>query len=848
MRTTTNRRAIAAAVTTAVLGTLLGVVVPSSPGLTGAAGAAPIDGALGFVGVTPCRVADTRSATGAFAGVFTNLQTRAIQIGGSANHSAQGGSPTGCSIPDGVGAVEVTVTATQPSADGFIRLFPAGTSFPTATFLNYTAGRPITNTGTVPLAAAGTLDLSIINFGGPTHVIVEVQGYFTSTSGDGFVRLPAPCRVADTRSATGQLAGAIAPGTQRNFAVAARDEPLAFQGGNPAGCGVPDEATAVEISLTVIRGGGLPAVGAGNGFLRVAASDGSEPNATFLNYTDQTGVTNTGTVRLAGESSTPGVTVQNLVGTTHVAIDVIGYFSITGGVHYRTVTPCRIADTRNLGGPLDPGATRLFQVAGSLAHHAAQCGSLTGCGVPQRATAVEAGVTAIGPAADGFSRPAPVGTTPSATFLNFSQGRNVTNVGVLPLGEHGLDDLALLNQGGRADYTVDVLGYFEPEALQKEGIEQLDGEDDHTCALMSDTSVACWGFNGSGRLGDGTVVDRSSPKRVSGLTGAVQVTTGGEHSCALLSTGSVRCWGSNLSLQLSGSSLSGSSSSTPLTVAGITTAVQITAGSAHTCALLADRTVRCWGSNASGQLGSNPAVGTLPPTAVAGISGVGTLSGVTRIDAGGSNTCAVLADRTVACWGANTSGQLGLGTTRDTFRSAPSRVNVVDEGQRRGVERIDVGAFSTCALLIDRSVRCWGFNGNGQLGDASTTNRLRPVIVVGTAFTNGNLADVADLAVGTAQTCVVLLDGSARCWGANVSGSLGDGTTAPRSIPVRVLGIGGTGFLTGLASITTADSVTCGLAVSGNGRCWGFNNDGRVGDGTTVSPRTTPRSLAGVTN
>jgi hypothetical protein len=122
----------------------------------------------------------------------------------------------------------VTVTATQPSADGFIRLFPAGTSFPTATFLNYTAGRPITNTGTVPLAAAGTLDLSIINFGGPTHVIVEVQGYFTSTSGDGFVRLPAPCRVADTRSATGQLAGAIAPGTQRNFAVAARDEPLAF--------------------------------------------------------------------------------------------------------------------------------------------------------------------------------------------------------------------------------------------------------------------------------------------------------------------------------------------------------------------------------------------------------------------------------------------------------------------------------------------------------------------------------------------------------------------------------------------------------------------------------------------
>jgi hypothetical protein len=95
---------------------------------------------------------------------------------------------------------------------------------------------------------------------------------------------------------------------------------------------------------------------------------------------------------------------------------------------------------------------------------------------------------------------------------------------------------------------------------------------------------------------------------------------------------------------------------------------------------------------------------------------------------------------------------------------------------------------------------------------------------------------------------VVLLDGSARCWGANVSGSLGDGTTAPRSIPVRVLGIGGTGFLTGLASITTADSVSCGLAVSGNGRCWGFNNDGRVGDGTTVSPRTTPRSLAGVTN
>lgn len=157
----------------------------TSPSVRPAA-AAPVPGGLGFTALAaPCRVADTRVSLGALnPGI-----NRHLQVGGTGSLAAQGGNAAGCGVPDGAGAVEVAVTAVGPVGNGFLRAFAAGDAVPNATFVNYTSGTSITNTGTVPLAAAGTQDLSVKNFGGTTHVVVDVLGYFTTAGTGGYTPL-----------------------------------------------------------------------------------------------------------------------------------------------------------------------------------------------------------------------------------------------------------------------------------------------------------------------------------------------------------------------------------------------------------------------------------------------------------------------------------------------------------------------------------------------------------------------------------------------------------------------------------------------------------------------------------
>ena len=330
----------------------------------------------------------------------------------------------------------------------------------------------------------------------------------------------------------------------------------------------------------------------------------------------------------------------------------------------------------------------------------------------------------------------------------------------------------------------------------------------HACRVNENGTAACWGDNGQGQLGDGTLISRSRPELVSGLTNVVGLASGQGHACALVVGGRVRCWGDNLDGQLGDGTTT--DRLTPVTVRGLTHAVAIAAASSHTCALLGDGTVSCWGNNSDGQLGDGTTDDRPFPTLVVG------LSGAVAIATGTSHTCAIVGDGTVRCWGLNASGQLGDGTT--TQRLSPMFVTDV-----AGAVGIAAASDHTCAVIGNGTVACWGSNAVGQLGDGTTTTRLIAV------FVDGLPTRVVDVASTSEHTCARLANGTVHCWGGNQSGQLGDRTTiSPQLIPVPVSGLGNA------VAIAAGSSQTCALLADGSMRCWGANTLGVLGNGTVL--------------
>ncbi|MCU1497995.1 MAG: hypothetical protein JWM47_1948 [Acidimicrobiales bacterium] len=399
-------------------------------------------GSAGYVAVAPCRIVDTRVAGGALA---TDGQ-RSFRVTGTGLDS-QGGAAAGCGVPAGAQAVEASVTAVGPSGNGYARVWPAGQSMPNATFLNFTAGRSVTNTGSLSLATSGASQLSLANTGGTTDYVIDVAGYFTSADADSAGYVPVtPCRIVDTRLA----GGALTTRATRSFRVTGTG--LAPQGGAAGGCGVPAAATAVVASVTAVD----PSA---NGYARVWPAGQAMPNATLLNFSAGQSITNTGALSLA--TGPGGLSLGNFGATTHYVIDVAGYYTeaaaATAG--YVPVRPCRIVDTRVAGGALAAGTTRSFRVAGSGL--GVQGGSAAWCGVPGGAVAAVASVTAVGPSASGYARVWPAGQAmPNATMVNFSAGQSITNTGVVSLATVGANQLSLANFGGSTHYVIDVAGYY----------------------------------------------------------------------------------------------------------------------------------------------------------------------------------------------------------------------------------------------------------------------------------------------------------------------------------------------------------------------------------------------------
>jgi alpha-tubulin suppressor-like RCC1 family protein len=398
----------------------------------------------------------------------------------------------------------------------------------------------------------------------------------------------------------------------------------------------------------------------------------------------------------------------------------------------------------------------------------------------------------------------------------------------------------------------------------------------HTVALRSNGTVWTWGNNSSGQLGDGTTTPRSRPVQVCAfgqpapcslfMNGVTAIAAGNSHSVALRTDGTVWTWGSNIFGQLGDGTTTNRTTPVRVCATGRTAPCSqfligvkaITAGSNHTIALRTDNTVATWGHGALGQLGD----GTTTPrrTTPVRVCATGQTApcsqfqrGVKSIEAGGDFSVALLTDSTVRAWGSNSSGQLGDGTT--TNRTTP--VPVCATGTTapctellREVKAIVAGGSHSGALLFNGTVRSWGRNGNGQLGDGTRgTYRRTPVPVCATGATvpcTQFLSGVTHLAAGTYFSLAFLSNGTVRSWGTNNLGQLGDATTTIRTTPVPVCATGTTArtctglglILAGVTGIAAGDTHSVALMGDGTVRTWGANNFGQLGNGTTTNSTT----------
>lgn len=351
-----------------------------------------------------------------------------------------------------------------------------------------------------------------------------------------------------------------------------------------------------------------------------------------------------------------------------------------------------------------------------------------------------------------------------------------------------------------------------------------------SCGITIPGLLKCWGANANGQLGYGDMTSRNTPAATTVAVGAgrtvkrAAVARDGLSACALLDDNTVKCWGYNTYGQLGyGDATTRTSPPDPVINLGSSnTAKTIAMGSYFACAILDSNAVKCWGNNSYGQLGVGDTANRSTPPATAITLGAG--SAAKSIELGTSHACALLSTGAVRCWGYNSYGQLGNGTS--TGQYSPDTTTQVALGTGRTAKYIAAGDSHTCALLDDNTVKCWGYNGSGQLGYGDVTSRNTPdstVVNLGSGHTAKRIA------AGSAHTCAILEDDTIKCWGSNSYGQLGYEDTNQRSAPASLAVNVGTGRVP--QRIVAGYYHTCVELTDNSMKCWGYNNGGQFGTG-----------------
>jgi K319-like protein/Regulator of Chromosome Condensation (RCC1) repeat protein/regulator of chromosome condensation (RCC1) repeat-containing protein len=353
-----------------------------------------------------------------------------------------------------------------------------------------------------------------------------------------------------------------------------------------------------------------------------------------------------------------------------------------------------------------------------------------------------------------------------------------------------------------------------------------------TCVLLTTGEVSCWGgFPVVCQQGTGACL----PVLVSGISTATMVTAGANFACALLADGTVSCWGQN-SHHVLGPGDPTSTSAPPVPITGIANAIALAAGDSHVCAIISGGTIQCWGSDSAGQLG-NGMLGGDDSAVPVDVSG---LSGATAVAAGSAHTCALLGDGTVHCWGENVSGQLGQSTTMDSPQCntpyvpcPPSPIPLEVTGISTATA-ISIGQSHSCALLGNGTVVCWGASAFlGHNYRSNPFNTVTPVEVDG-------ISSATLVAASSDATCADS-DGALYCWGGGYSGELGNGTTGFAYTPVMVMG------LSGASAVAAGYLHTCAVTL-GTVQCWGSNLVEMLGVDYSTSGSYVPLTVTGISN
>jgi alpha-tubulin suppressor-like RCC1 family protein len=337
--------------------------------------------------------------------------------------------------------------------------------------------------------------------------------------------------------------------------------------------------------------------------------------------------------------------------------------------------------------------------------------------------------------------------------------------------------------------------------------QYVDAGGSHSLAILKNGTIKAWGNNTNGQLGDGTIIQKNGPIIVNNLTDVISVAAGENFSLALLKNGLIKCWGNNDYGQLGNNTTT--QISIPSTVLNIEHPIAISAGLNHSMALLANGTIKTWGRNNYGQLGNNTTTNSIIPTDVIGINNA------IAISAGKNYSLALLSDGTIKAWGLNDYGQLGNGTTINSI--IPISVSSINNA-------ILISASlegHSLALLSDGTIKSWGKNDYGQLGNNTTTQQNSPVNVL-------NITNAIKISAGKNSSFAILNNGTVKSWGRNNEHQLGDGTTTQSNIPVSVLNINNALYIS---------SNDHSLVIINNGtiKSFGNNTNGQLGNNTIIS-------------